>query len=53
MGMFSDGAAIYGAAIDMQAQNSPFVELLKMVGAGKRVLEVGPGAGHVTKRLAQ
>jgi 2-polyprenyl-3-methyl-5-hydroxy-6-metoxy-1,4-benzoquinol methylase len=53
MGMFSEGTVIYTAAFDIGARNNPFVELLKMVGNGKRVLEVGPGAGHVTKQLAQ
>lgn len=53
MGMFSEGSVTYGAAIDIHASNSPFVELLKMVGNGKRVLEVGPGVGHVTKQLTQ
>ena len=53
MGMFSEGSTMYGAAIDIHASNSPYVELLKMVGNGKRVLEVGPGVGHVTKQLAQ
>lgn len=53
MGMFSEGSIMYGAAIDIHASNNPFVELLKMVGNGKRVLEVGPGVGHVTKQLAR
>ncbi len=53
MGMFSEGGVTYSAAIDINASNSPFVELLKMAGNGKRVLEVGPGAGHVTKQLTQ
>ena len=53
MGMFSEGGVTYSAAIDIHASNSPFVELLKMAGNGKRVLEVGPGAGHVTKQLTQ
>jgi len=53
MGMFSEGSVTYGAAIDIHAPNSPFVELLKMVGNGKRVLEIGPGVGHVTKQLTQ
>ena len=53
MGMFSQGSVMYGGEIDIHASNSPFVELLKMVGNGKRVLEVGPGTGHVTKQLAQ
>lgn len=51
MGMFSQGSVMYGGEIDIHASNSPFVELLKMVGNGKRVLEVGPGTGHVTKQL--
>ena len=53
MGMFSEGTTMYGAAIDMHASNSSYVELLKMVGNGKRVLEVGPGVGHVTKQLTR
>lgn len=53
MGMFSEGSIMYSAAIDMHASNSSYVELLKMVGNGKRVLEVGPGVGHVTKQLTQ
>lgn len=51
MGMFSEGGVTYSAGIDLHASNNPFVELLKMVGNGKRVLEVGPGSGHVTKQL--
>jgi 2-polyprenyl-3-methyl-5-hydroxy-6-metoxy-1,4-benzoquinol methylase len=51
MGMFSEGGITYSAGIDLHASNNPFVELLKMVGNGKRVLEVGPGSGHVTKQL--
>ena len=53
MGMFSEGGVTYSACIDLHASNNPFVELLKMVGKGKRVLEVGPGSGHVTKQLTQ
>jgi 2-polyprenyl-3-methyl-5-hydroxy-6-metoxy-1,4-benzoquinol methylase len=53
MGMFSEGSTMYGGAIDIHASNSPYVELLKMVGNGKRVLEVGPAVGHVTKQLTQ
>ena len=53
MGMFSQGSVMYGGEIDIHASNSHFVELLKMVGNGKRVLEVGPGTGHVTKHLAR
>ena len=51
MSMFSEGGVTYSAGIDLKASNNPFVELLKMVGNGKRVLEVGPGSGHVTKHL--
>jgi 2-polyprenyl-3-methyl-5-hydroxy-6-metoxy-1,4-benzoquinol methylase len=53
MGMFSEGGVTYRADIDLRATNNPFVELLKMVGTGKRVLEVGPGSGHVTHQLTQ
>jgi 2-polyprenyl-3-methyl-5-hydroxy-6-metoxy-1,4-benzoquinol methylase len=53
MGMFSEGGVTYSADIDVRASNNPFVELLKMVGHGKRVLEVGPGSGHVTNQLMQ
>ncbi len=53
MGMFTRGATKYGGSIDMSASNSPHVELLRMVGRNKRVLEVGPGMGHVTQRLKQ
>jgi 2-polyprenyl-3-methyl-5-hydroxy-6-metoxy-1,4-benzoquinol methylase len=53
MGMFAEGSILYSAAIDIHASNSCYVELLKMVGNGKRVLEVGPGVGHVTKQLTQ
>ena len=53
MGLFRQDSVMYGGVIDLQAPNSPFVELLKMVGNGKRVLEVGPGIGHVTKQLGQ
>ena len=53
MGMFAEGSIMYSAAIDIHASNSCYVELLKMVGNGKHVLEVGPGVGHVTKQLTQ
>jgi 2-polyprenyl-3-methyl-5-hydroxy-6-metoxy-1,4-benzoquinol methylase len=53
MGMFSQGTVKYGGELDITAKNSPHVELLKMVGPNKRVLEIGPGIGHVTKLLKQ
>ena len=53
MGMFSQDSVMYGGEIDIHASNSSFVELSKMVGNGKRVLEVGPGTGHVTKQLVR
>ena len=49
--MFSRGTAVYGGDLDLSRHNSPHVQLIKMVGANKKVLEVGPGIGHVTKHL--
>jgi 2-polyprenyl-3-methyl-5-hydroxy-6-metoxy-1,4-benzoquinol methylase len=51
MGMFDLGATRYGGEFDGTDQNSPHVQLLRMVGSNKRVLEVGPGIGHVSRRL--
>lgn len=50
MGMFSRGTT-YGGELDLSKDHSPHVQLIRMVGRDKRVLEVGPGMGHVTKHL--
>jgi 2-polyprenyl-3-methyl-5-hydroxy-6-metoxy-1,4-benzoquinol methylase len=53
MGVFSHPRGYrYEGKVDLHARNSPHAELVRLVGRGKRVLEVGPGAGHVTEALA-
>ena len=43
MGMFSEGTTMYGAAIDMHASNSSYVELLKIVGKWQACTKGWPG----------
>lgn len=51
MGMFDLGATRYGGDFDVTDRNSPHAQLVMMVGSNKRVLEVGPGVGHVSRKL--
>lgn len=51
MGMFDLGTTRYGGDFDVTDQNSPHAQMVRMVGSNKHVLEVGPGVGHVSRRL--
>ena len=51
MVLFGSGKAQYYVEVDPAAKNSPHAELIRLVGIGKDVLEVGSGMGHVTKVL--
>jgi 2-polyprenyl-3-methyl-5-hydroxy-6-metoxy-1,4-benzoquinol methylase len=44
--------ADYAVAVDPDASNNPHSAAIRMVGAGKKVLEVGCWSGHVTQHLA-
>ncbi len=43
--------ADYHVAVDPDAVNNPHAAAIRMVGSGKRVLEVGCWSGHVTEHL--
>jgi 2-polyprenyl-3-methyl-5-hydroxy-6-metoxy-1,4-benzoquinol methylase len=43
--------SIYDAAVDPERPNNPHAIALQLVGEGKRVLELGSAAGHVTRAL--
>jgi len=47
----SQPANVYWAEVDPTAPNNSHAYSLELVGANKRVLELGPAAGHVTKAL--
>src|SRR6187397_839519 len=42
---------IYWAPVDPEAPNSSHAFSLRLIGSNKRVLELGPAAGHFTKAL--
>ncbi len=52
MGLFSTDSSRYRRVeIDLNASNNAQVELIRLVGKDKRVLEIGPAWGYVTKVL--
>src|SRR5687768_5180925 len=54
MGLFTTEAVTYPKLdIDLADENSAHAALVRLIGQGRRVLEVGPGWGHVTRALKQ
>jgi O-antigen biosynthesis protein len=54
MALFTTEAVAYPKIdIDLTDENSAHAALIRLAGEGRRVLEVGPGWGHVTRVLKQ
>lgn len=54
MALFTTEAVPYSKVdIDLTDENSAHAALIRLVGQDRRVLEVGPGWGHVTRALKQ
>ena len=54
MGLFTTEAVTYPKVdIDLTDETSAHTALIRLVGQDRRVLEVGPGWGHVTRALKQ